>query len=145
MEDTLYTIGHSNHDAERFIELLRMNGVNVVVDVRSMPFSQYATQFNKNEIKKTLKDHGIVYIHMGEEFGARREDKSLYDEDGKLSFSKTKMSEPFRDGVRRIEDGIEKGYHIAFMCSEKHPEDCHRCILVGKAFHDIMLIQPKCF
>ena len=137
MDDILYTIGHSNHEAEYFIELLKKNGVNVVVDVRSTPFSQYTTQFNKNEIKKTLNDHGLVYIHMGEEFGARREDRSLYDTDGRLDFELTKKSDAFRSGVRRIEDGLEKGYHIAFMCAEKHPEDCHRCILVGKAFHDM--------
>ena len=137
MKDVLYTIGHSNHSAEQFVELLKMNGVDVVVDVRSVPFSQYTTQFNKNEIRKTLRDNNIIYIHMGEEFGARREDRSLYNADGKLSFEKTKKSELFRKGVRRIEDGLEKGYSIAFMCSEKHPQDCHRCILVGKAFYDM--------
>lgn len=137
MEDILYTIGHSNHNVEQFIELLKKNGVDVVVDVRSTPYSQYATQFNINEIRRTLKEHGLVYIHMGEEFGARREDRSLYDKDGKLDFELTKKSDAFKKGVRRIEDGLEKGFHIAFMCSEKHPEDCHRCILVGKAFYDM--------
>ena len=52
MEEKLYTIGHSNHDVEHFIELLMKNGVKVVVDVRSTPYSQYATQFNINEIKR---------------------------------------------------------------------------------------------
>ena len=137
MNDVLYTVGHSNHTAEHFVNLLKMNDINVVVDVRSVPFSQYTTQFNKNEIRNTLKENGIAYIHMGDEFGARREDRSLYDTDGKLSFEKTRASELFRSGIRRIEDGLEKGYRIAFMCSEKHPEDCHRCILVGKAFHDL--------
>lgn len=136
MEDILYTIGHSNHEVGYFIELLRKNGVNVVVDVRSTPFSQYATQFNMNEIQKSLKEHGVFYIHMGEEFGARREDRTLYDATGKLDFELTQKSESFKRGIRRIEDGLEKGYHIAFMCSEKHPEDCHRSILVGKAFYD---------
>lgn len=137
MESTLYTIGHSNHEIDHFVNLLKMNGINVVVDVRSTPYSQYTTQFNQNEIKKALKDNGIGYIHMGEEFGARREDRSLYDEDGKLSFELTKKTDAFRNGIRRVEDGLEKGYRIAFMCTEKHPEDCHRCILVGKAFSDM--------
>lgn len=137
MEETLYTIGHSNHEAEYFVNLLKKNGINVVVDVRSTPYSQYTTQFNQNEIKKTLKENGIGYIHMGEEFGARRDDNSLYGEDGKLSFELTKKTEAFRNGIRRVEDGLEKGFRIAFMCAEKHPEECHRCILVGKAFYDM--------
>lgn len=137
MNNILYTVGHSNHEMDYFVDLLKKNEVDVVVDVRSVPFSQYTTQFNMNEIKKTLKEKNIAYIHMGEEFGARREDKSLYDSDGKLDFDLAKKSEAFQKGVKRIEDGLEKGYHIAFMCSEKQPEDCHRCILVGKAFHDM--------
>ena len=135
--NTLFTIGHSNYETEKFVELLKDNDINVVVDVRSVPYSQYTSQFNRESIKKTLKENGIAYIHMGEEFGARREDRSLYDDDGKLNFSKAIASEPFRRGVWRIERGLEQNYRIAFMCAEKIPHECHRCIMVGKAFHDL--------
>ena len=37
----------------------------------------------------------------------------------------------------RIKNGLKKGYNIAFMCTEKEPEDCHRCILIGRYFNDI--------
>ena len=32
--------------------------------------------------------------------------------------------------------GLEKGYHIAFMCAEKAPKDCHRSTLVARALKD---------
>jgi hypothetical protein len=35
----LFTIGHSNHPYERFLELLRAHGVEAIADVRSRPFS----------------------------------------------------------------------------------------------------------
>ncbi|WP_438317905.1 hypothetical protein ACP6EK_03390 [Candidatus Caldatribacterium sp. SIUC1] len=34
---TIYTIGHSNHPLERFLELLQKHGIELVVDVRSRP------------------------------------------------------------------------------------------------------------
>ena len=136
MSDRIYTIGHSTQPVESFIELLKIHNITCVVDVRSVPFSGYASQFNQKELKFSLKKSGIQYIHMGKEFGARREDCALYDEDGSLNFEKTVCSPLFHKGMIRIADGIEKGYRIAFMCTEKEPKDCHRCTLVGKAFAD---------
>lgn len=137
METKIYTIGHSNQSMEDFISLLKKYDVNCVVDVRSNPFSKYALQFNKRELQFELKREDIVYIWMGKEFGARREEKSLYDPDGRLDFNKTKKSKAFLAGVRRIKEGIRKGYVVALMCTEKEPQDCHRSILVGKSINEI--------
>ncbi len=41
------TIGHSNHTVDHFLNLLRVNAVQVVVDERSQPYSKYATQFDQ--------------------------------------------------------------------------------------------------
>lgn len=95
METKIYTIGHSNQSMEDFISLLKKYDVNCVVDVRSNPFSKYALQFNKRELQFELKREDIVYIWMGKEFGARREEKSLYDPDGRLDFNKTKKVKLF--------------------------------------------------
>lgn len=135
MQNTLFTIGHSTQSVEEFIELLNRHQINCVVDVRSVPYSQYASQFNEREIKLALKNRGIQYIYMGKEFGARRNNKDLYDGDNRLNFSRTMKSEEFITGVDRIKRGMEKGYRIVFMCSEKDPLFCHRCILIGKAFY----------
>lgn len=137
MGKTIYTIGHSTQTVEAFISLLKMHSINCVIDVRSMPFSQFASQFNKNELSYELKKEGIQYIHMGEEFGARREDESLYDDDGSLNFGKTIDSSLFKKGMERVFNGLKKGVTIALMCSEKEPSECHRCIMVGKAFDSI--------
>lgn len=134
---TIYTIGHSTQSVEDFINLLKLHSINCVVDVRSTPYSQYASQFNERDIKYALKQAGIQYIYMGREFGARRDNKDLYDESGKLDFEKTATDADFINGVNRIKEGLEKGYTIALMCTEKEPQDCHRCILVGRTFNDL--------
>jgi len=37
MDKELYTIGHSNHPIERFIDLLKMHAITAICDVRSQP------------------------------------------------------------------------------------------------------------
>lgn len=132
----IFTIGHSNHTVDIFISLLRMNRINCIVDVRSTPYSKFTPQFNKEDLKKVLNLNGIVYIHMGEEFGARRDNMELYTKDGCLDFEKTRKDGVFLNGVDRVTQGYNKGFKIALMCTEKDPFDCHRCIMVGKGLKD---------
>ena len=65
METNIYTIGHSTHTAERYIELLKLNEITAVCDVRSSPYSGYNPQFNREAIQSELKKHGIVYVYLG--------------------------------------------------------------------------------
>ena len=131
----VYTIGHSSYKQEYLLTLLNKYDINCVVDVRSVPFSKYAHQYNKDEIKKFLHEKGIQYIFMGKELGARREDMTLYESDGILNFEKVSKTMSFISGIERIKTGIEKGYHIAIMCTEKDPMDCHRNILVARQLY----------
>lgn len=133
----LFTIGHSSHQLEYFFSLLKKQDINFLVDVRSVPFSKYTPQFNKEDLKKFLLGNGIYYLFMGQEFGARREDTSLYTDEGYLNFEKVAKSKLFNVGIERIITGIEKGFRIAFMCTEKDPVDCHRNILVARAFYKL--------
>lgn len=127
----VYTIGHSRHKINEFIDLLRKNNINCVCDVRSTPFSKFAEQFNQDSLKKSLQDNDIVYLYFGEEFGARRKEQELIT-NGVVDFEKVSKSEKFKSGIKRLEKGAKKGYTIALMCSEKDPIDCHRTILVAR-------------
>lgn len=133
----LFTIGCSVHSIEDFCKLLKLHLVNCIVDVRSVPFSAFTPQFNKDVLSLRCKDRDIFYVHMGEQFGAQREEKDLYSHDDKgyyVDFSKVAQSKIFRNGIDRIVDGLSKGYNIALMCTEKDPIDCHRAILVARNF-----------
>ena len=67
----VHTIGHSDMDREKLIDRLEQNGVELVVDVRSMPHSRHAPQFNREELAGALGQRGIGYIHMGDQLGGR--------------------------------------------------------------------------
>lgn len=131
----IFTIGHSNHSIEHFLNLLKLHNINCVVDVRSTPYSKYATQFNINQLKEILKNNGLYYIFMGNELGARWKDKNVYTKEGYLDFEKVRETDKFNNAIRHIEDRIDKGFRIALMCTEKDPIDCHRAILIAPKFY----------
>ena len=132
----IYTIGHSTHTIEHFLYLLKLHKINCIVDVRSTPYSKYASEFNTNQLKNVLNKNDIHYIFMGNELGARWEDKNLYTKEGYLDFEKVRGTQLFNSGIKRVENGIYKGFNIALMCTEKDPIDCHRNILVAFKFHN---------
>lgn len=130
----LFTIGHSLHDFEYFAVMLKNNKINYLLDVRSTPYSKYAETYNRENLTELLKKENIMYSYMGKYFGARQKDRELYYEDGYLDFSKTIRSGFFVKAMENVILGLEKGNNIALMCTEKDPIDCHRAIMVARAF-----------
>ncbi len=133
----IYTIGYAHHSEESFLELLLKYEINCVVDVRTMAYSGFHPQFNKEVIRNFLKAHGIAYLHMAESFGIIKTDVSLNTREGYLDFTKLAQTKLFLEGIKRIENGINKGYRIAFMCAEKDPIDCHRTTLVARKLFEL--------
>lgn len=132
MSETVYTIGHSNHPAERFIDLLSAHGIVAVCDVRSTPYSQFTPQFNRSELKHLLPQYGIRYIFLGAELGARSDDRACYT-NGKINYQLLSGTPLFQSGLARIQEGLKKNFRIALMCAEKEPLECHRFVLVSRA------------
>ena len=126
----VHTVGHSTHDIEKFIGLLKQHGVNAVGDVRSQPYSRYPPQFSQDSLKKELQSAGISYVFLGDELGARSEDPECYIGD-QVSYTKLAQTPLFQAGLDRITSGVEE-YNLALMCSEKDPLECHRTILVAR-------------
>jgi len=129
----IYTIGHSTHQLDYFLELLKEYGVTCLIDVRSVAASSYNPQYNKEPLTNFLKRNGIQYLHFAEEFGARHTDPDLLDDEGKVDFAKVRKSWAFKNGVERIWQGLDKGFVISLMCSESEPFDCHRFSMVSIA------------
>jgi uncharacterized protein (DUF488 family) len=129
--NTFFTIGHSTHSAEAFLALLRRHGVEAIADVRSIPFSRFNPQFNRENLERHLKDNGIAYVFLGKELGARTDDLSCY-EHGQVKYSRLAQTPLFQSGLDRLRQGSQR-YQIALMCAEKEPLECHRTLLVAKA------------
>lgn len=92
MTHTLYTIGHSNHDIDTFIALLKQHGVTALADVRSAPYSRYLPHFCQKPLKACLEKAGIQYVFLGKKLGARPDDETCYVE-GKALYEKIAATE----------------------------------------------------
>ena len=129
-EPVIFTIGHSIHAIERFVDLLRQHGVTAVADVRSVPYSRTQPQFNRKALAEALKDHDIAHVFLGKELGARSDDRACY-ENGRVRYRRLAMTEAFRRGLERVRAGSEH-HRIALMCAEREPLECHRALLVSR-------------
>jgi uncharacterized protein (DUF488 family) len=132
MISPLYTIGHSNHSIDAFMNLLKIHKITALVDVRSTPYSRHQPQFNREHLQQNLRQGGINYVYLGEELGARSKNQDCY-RFGKVQFDLLAREPKFLEGVERVRKGMEN-HRVTLMCAEKDPIECHRTILVGRHF-----------
>ena len=146
MVETIYTIGYAGFSIQDFVKALHEHGVSALIDVRSSPFSGYYQDYNKDQLERTLRKEHIYYRNYARQFGARQPDQSYYPK-GYLDFGAFAKSASFQGGGRKIEDSMEQDYCFALMCAEIEPIDCHRAILVARAFADhgyeVIHLRPK--
>ncbi len=117
----IFTIGHSTHNTTRFVELLQGHHINILGDVRSMPYSRWRPHFNRENLSDELNKYGIEYVFLGEELGGRTDKQ----------YCEMARTELFDLGIQRVKDESQHN-NIALMCAEKDPIYCHRALLVAR-------------
>lgn len=127
----LMSIGHSVHPISVFARLLEENGVGVVADVRSAPYSRFNPQFNRENLRRALRKRGIGYEFCGGELGGRPEGDEFYDLDGHVLYGRMAETGRFRSGLSRLL-GLARDSRVAIMCSEEEPAACHRFLLITR-------------
>ncbi len=128
----LLSVGHSNHDAESFLQLLHGAGVTLVADVRSRPFSGRWPHFNRPELERALNEAGIAYVFLGDELGGRPAAADLYTAEGQADYERMRQTPEFRAGLDRLMREGER-QKVALLCSEADPLDCHRGLMIAPA------------
>ena len=134
----IFTIGHSNHPTGDLIGLLEKHAIEMLVDVRSSPYSRHAPQANRESLARALAQAGIVYRWMGERLGGKPQGVVA-------DYDVLRSSPAFRDGIRELV--LEAARHrIAIMCAEGDHRQCHRYKLITPALLDqnirVLHIQP---
>lgn len=127
----IFTIGYATKPFSTFIDQLNQHAIDVVADVRSVPFSKVFVDYHQSALEKTLPQHNIKYVHLGNELGPRSKDPAHYDSSGQVQFSALMQSNLFLQGIERLDKGLSKGFNIALLCAEKDPAGCHRSLLVS--------------
>jgi len=131
----LYTIGHSTRSFEEFIELLRENNIQILVDVRTWPHSERYPHFNRDTLVENLKKHRIRYEWLGKELGGFRKkglgEKSpnkAWKNQSFRNYADHTMTEEFGQGITELLE-LAKAGRLAFMCAERYYRSCHRQII----------------
>lgn len=137
MTHRVYTIGHSNHPVGGLIRLLLQHGLDVVGDVRSVPFSRHHPQYNRDVFSESLRQASVAYIYMGHKLGGRPSEAAMRDEEGRADYEVMRQHPDFLAGIDDIMRGLPKWPgRIALLCGEEDPSTCHRRRLVGAALID---------
>jgi uncharacterized protein (DUF488 family) len=89
----VYTIGHSAHPYDKFAGNLEQNKIEVLVDVRSSPYSKYCPQFDRELMSRNLQESGMKYLFLGSELGGRPEKAGYYDGQGRAVYGRM-ISDP---------------------------------------------------
>jgi uncharacterized protein (DUF488 family) len=145
---TIYSVGHSNLTIEGFLTLLTDHGIETIVDVRSMPYSQYSPQFNREELQRALDRQGISYAYAGDFLGGRPTEPSCYKNgvvpEGKadylslVDYPAVARQPTYQRGLNRLLE-IAAESRTAVMCSEEDPNRCHRQHLIAQT-----LLEKDC-
>jgi uncharacterized protein (DUF488 family) len=129
---TIYTIGHSNRSIETFLAMLQSFGIEVLADIRSMPGSRKWPQFNQNELKQSLQQAGITYMHFLA-LGGRRKPKpdshnTAWHNKAFMGYADYMETDEFKTAITELEK-IAAEKRTAYMCSEAVWWRCHRSLV----------------
>ncbi|MEL7671988.1 DUF488 domain-containing protein [Methanobacterium sp.] len=124
----IYMIGHSSMTQESFVDILKSFKIDIVVDVRSSPYSKFVSHFNRENIKKSLIENDMRYIFLGDYIGGKPRDNKYY-ENGKVNYRLISMSDRYSKGINRIIE-LNNENDIVLTCSEEDPYNCHRHNLI---------------
>jgi uncharacterized protein (DUF488 family) len=128
----ILTIGHSTHDLEAFLALLRGRDVAALADVRRFPSSRRMPWFGAAPLQTALGAAGIRYLHLPE-LGGRRDPLPGSPNGGWRvgqfqGYADHMASDEFAAGLRRLE-ALARERRTAVMCAEVQWRRCHRRLL----------------
>jgi len=128
----VWTIGHSTLSIEEFLQLLQMNEIKMLADVRSFPSSRRYPHFNRVEISESLVTEGIEYVHLPELGGRRRarpdSTNIAWRNPSFRGYADYMETDAFHTGIDRLIE-IAKNNTTAIMCAEAVWWRCHRGLI----------------
>jgi uncharacterized protein (DUF488 family) len=126
------TIGHSNRTIEDFLGMLKAHGVQLLVDVRTVPRSRHNPQFNRETLPGSLAAEAIEYRHMPGLGGLRHARKDSINtgwrNDSFRGYADYMQTPEFAENIRELL-ALEAARRVAVMCAESVPWRCHRSLI----------------
>jgi uncharacterized protein (DUF488 family) len=128
----IFTVGHSTLPIERFIALLRLYGIEQLMDIRTVPRSRHNPQFNSTDLAASLAAAHIDYVPMQALGGLRpaRKDSPNTGWRNKSfqGYADYMQTAAFREGIETL-IRMSRQQRTAIMCAEAVPWRCHRSLV----------------
>lgn len=136
MEEPLVcTIGHSNRPIDEFLDLLKRNEIECVLDIRTVPKSRHNPQYNRDALPATLAAAGIGYRHIPGLGGLRHARPDSPNQGWRNAsfrgYADYMQTAEFAENVDEVAQ-LARTTRCVLMCAEAVPWRCHRS-MVGDA------------
>jgi uncharacterized protein (DUF488 family) len=126
------TIGHSKRSIEEFVEILNAHGIEMLVDVRTIPRSRHNPQFNRDVLPDSLREAGIAYLHMPGLGGLRHARADSINTGWRNAsfrgYADYMQTPEFESSLAELID-VARGTPTAIMCAEAVEWRCHRSLI----------------
>lgn len=129
---TIVSVGYERRDIDEFVELLRSELVDLLVDVRLNAISR-KRGFSKTALATALSEAGIEYRHE-RVLGNPKQNREPFRR-GDAS-ARQRYEEHLRDHAGAICDELVElagSVRIALLCYERDHETCHRSSITTAA------------
>jgi uncharacterized protein (DUF488 family) len=146
----LYSIGHSTHPIERFVELLDTHSIGLIADVRAFPASRRYPHFNAAELEHSVSGHGIRYRGF-RQLGGRRQlvrpdsPHTAWQNAAFHAYADYMDTAEFQVGFEQLLEEAATAT-VTFMCAEGLWWRCHRRLLSDRliaAGNSVQHIMPN--
>jgi uncharacterized protein (DUF488 family) len=128
----VYTVGHSTRSLQELVEVLGSAGIQMLVDVRSVPRSRRHPQFTRESLERSLPARGIGYRHEPQLGGFRRPSPDSpnrgWEHQAFRGYADHMASAEFSGALARLE-AEARGQPTAVMCAEAQWWRCHRRLI----------------
>lgn len=132
MPPTICTIGHSTRPIDEFLDLLHANGIQFLVDVRTIPRSRHNPQFNTETLAESLSGRGITYQHAARLGGLRKPRNDSLNQGWRnrnfRGYADYMQSEVFWKALDAL-TADSRELRTVIMCVEAVPWRCHRSLI----------------
>lgn len=128
----IYTVGHGNRTLDELVEALRSQRIEQLVDVRSFPGSRRHPQFGRQQLERTLPEHGIAYTWVRDLGGRRRprpdSPHTGWRVEAFRAYADYMETPEFAAGLDELVR-LARESPTAYMCAERLWWQCHRRLI----------------
>ena len=131
-EIPISTIGYEGTTVDLFLDALRNEGVELLVDVRAVASSR-RPGFSKTRLAENLAAAGIEYLHLrglGTPADGRAAARAGRHQEMREIYLRHLAIPEAQAELNSLEEIVHSGTRLSLMCFERRPEHCHRRVLV---------------